>query len=185
MACGQKSHTRGSSGASYELKLDTDGDALPDLAFHVLFASAGKEATAAVCRASGTAAQGTGPVGDAVIRDAPVSPAGEVHIAEAGGYTGSLPACGAIRVSRMSRASEMIFGSRATIPSPIETSSALSSRSRTKRLGPQARFARPEGLASQPTGRPALRMSNSELEPVQMAQSTTESSANLRPTLGP
>ncbi|MEO7230297.1 MAG: DUF4331 family protein, partial [Candidatus Limnocylindrales bacterium] len=45
--------------ASYELKLDTDGDALPDLAFHVLFASSGGEATAAVYRASGTAAQGT------------------------------------------------------------------------------------------------------------------------------
>lgn len=72
--------------ASYELKLDTDGDALPDLAFHVLFASSGGEATAAVYRANGTAAQGTGPVGDAVIRDARVSPAGEVHIAEAGGY---------------------------------------------------------------------------------------------------
>ena len=45
--------------ASYELKIDTDGDLEPDVAFHVLFAVAPDGvASAIVYRATGTAAPG-------------------------------------------------------------------------------------------------------------------------------
>lgn len=72
--------------ASYELKLDTDGDSLPDIAFHVLFASSGGESTATVYRATGRAAQGTGRVGEAIIRDARIARDGDAHIARGTGY---------------------------------------------------------------------------------------------------
>ena len=71
--------------ASYELKLDTDGDSLPDIAFHVLFASSGGESTATVYRATGGAALGTGRVGEAVIRDARIAPNGDARFARGNG----------------------------------------------------------------------------------------------------
>ena len=60
--------------ASYELKIDTNGDFEADIAFHVLFTTqADGQQMATLYRATGAAAQSTGPVGDVVIRDAPVS----------------------------------------------------------------------------------------------------------------
>jgi hypothetical protein len=67
--------------ASYEIKIDTDGDLEPDLAFHVLFAaSSGDDTLARVYRATGRAARGSGAVGDTLIADArvPVDGSGEV-----------------------------------------------------------------------------------------------------------
>lgn len=73
--------------ASYEIKIDTDGDLEADVAFHVLFAaSADRRGTATVYRAVGAAARGTGPVGDAVVIDAPVSTDGTGGIAGSGDY---------------------------------------------------------------------------------------------------
>lgn len=73
--------------ASYELKIDTDADLEPDVAFHVLFAaSPDGEARATVYRASGDSAHGTGAVGDVVIADAPVSPDGSSEPVNANGY---------------------------------------------------------------------------------------------------
>lgn len=73
--------------ASYEIKIDTDGDLEPDIAFHVLFAaSADGDATADVYRATGTAARGTGAIGERVVADARVSMDGASGFADSNGY---------------------------------------------------------------------------------------------------
>src|SRR5215210_6223190 len=60
--------------ASYELKIDTNADALPEIAFHVIFSPPdGTRQTATVYRATGDAAREAGPVGDVVVRNATVS----------------------------------------------------------------------------------------------------------------
>lgn len=59
--------------ASYEVKIDTDGDLEADVAFHFLFGvAADGEVTATAYRATGADAQGTGRVGVVVIRAARV-----------------------------------------------------------------------------------------------------------------
>jgi hypothetical protein len=72
--------------ASYELKIDTDGDAQADVAFGVVFSSASGRATATVYRSTESLAREGGPVGTVVIDAAPVSLDGEVHVTEANGY---------------------------------------------------------------------------------------------------
>ena len=73
--------------ASYELKIDTDGDFKADVAFHVLFDSKPDgEPTATVYRSTGRIARGTGPIGEVVIRRAPVSVGGEVKITTQEGF---------------------------------------------------------------------------------------------------
>ena len=73
--------------ASYELKIDTDGDLEADIAFHVLFSSpSGTVATATLYRATGETARGTGAVGEIVIADAPMSITASAPMAESGGY---------------------------------------------------------------------------------------------------
>lgn len=72
--------------ASYELKIDTDGDAEPDVAFHVIFSPSSGGATATLYRSTGSLAREGGPVGDVVISSAPVSLDGEIHVTEANGY---------------------------------------------------------------------------------------------------
>ena len=73
--------------ASYELKIDTDGDLEAEVAFHVLFASddLGQQ-TAKVYRASGAEARESGPIGEVIIHHAPVSVEPKLHITTAGGY---------------------------------------------------------------------------------------------------
>ncbi len=73
--------------ASYELKIDTDGDAEAEIAFHVAFATSGEGGqTATVYRATGEAAQAAGPAGEVIIHDAPVSFDREARITAEGGY---------------------------------------------------------------------------------------------------
>lgn len=73
--------------ASYELKIDTDGDLEADVAFHVLFASSPDGgATATVYRSTDAAARGTGPIGEVVISQAPVSVGDAAQIVAADGY---------------------------------------------------------------------------------------------------
>ena len=73
--------------ASYEIKIDTDGDLEPDVAFHVLFdALADGEARATVYRATGADARQTGAVGDAVIVAARISNDGSAGIADENDY---------------------------------------------------------------------------------------------------
>lgn len=73
--------------ASYELKIDTDGDLEAEVAFHVLFgASPDGEGTATVYRASDASARGTGAIGEAVIVGAPVSMDGSSGLVASNGY---------------------------------------------------------------------------------------------------
>jgi uncharacterized protein DUF4331 len=75
------------SEASYEIKIDTNADAVADIAFHILFSSAvGGQQKATVYRASGESAQSNGEVGEAIIRNAPVSFDSEVRITSVGEY---------------------------------------------------------------------------------------------------
>jgi Domain of unknown function (DUF4331) len=72
--------------ASYELKLDSDGDGQPDVAFHVLFDVSGPEATATVHRATGVEAGEAGRVGEVIVERAPVSMDAEARVTDAEGY---------------------------------------------------------------------------------------------------
>lgn len=60
--------------ASYEFKIDTNGDFEAEIAFHILFTTLENGGqTATVYRATDIVARGTGSVGEAIIQDAPVS----------------------------------------------------------------------------------------------------------------
>ena len=63
-----------STEAIYELKIDTDGDFVADIAYRVLFTSDKSRAqTATVRRVEGKQAAGTGDDGQTIIQGAPVS----------------------------------------------------------------------------------------------------------------
>jgi hypothetical protein len=74
-------------GALYEVKVDTDGDAVADLGCSVQFASSqdGKQ-TATVRRLQGARAAGVGDDGDVVVQGAPVSVGREALVTEAGDF---------------------------------------------------------------------------------------------------
>jgi hypothetical protein len=73
--------------AVYELKIDTDGDAVADIAYRVRFTSDKNGAqTATLRRVEGGQAAGTGDDGQTIIKGAPVSTAGEAHVTAAGDY---------------------------------------------------------------------------------------------------
>lgn len=74
--------------ASYELKIDTDGDFEAEIAFHVLFTTLenGQQQTATLYRATDDAARGAGPVGEVILQDAPVSFSQEAQITNQGPY---------------------------------------------------------------------------------------------------
>ncbi|HEV2006682.1 MAG TPA: DUF4331 family protein [Candidatus Limnocylindrales bacterium] len=72
--------------ASYEIKIDTDGDLEADVAFHFLFASSAGGATANVYRATEAAARATGSVGEPIIVGARVSMDGPGEFAASGDY---------------------------------------------------------------------------------------------------
>jgi Domain of unknown function (DUF4331) len=75
------------SGALYELKIDTDGDAIADIAYRVRFSSAdGGTQLATVLRAVGAEAAGTGEGGQVVIEHAPVSTGSTPLVTEAGDH---------------------------------------------------------------------------------------------------
>jgi len=73
--------------ASYEIKIDSDGDLEADISLHVVFAvEADGSASATLYRATGAAARDSGRVGEVVISDAPVSVGETALIAESHGY---------------------------------------------------------------------------------------------------
>src|SRR6266576_2989887 len=73
--------------ALYELKIDTNGDAVADIAYRVRFSSsAGGPQTATVRRVEGVQAAETGDSGDVIIEAAPVSTGRDARVTEAGGY---------------------------------------------------------------------------------------------------
>jgi hypothetical protein len=73
--------------ASYELKIDTNGDAVADIAYRVRFSSTADGAqTATLRRVEGADAAGTGGGGEVIFDAAPVSTGRDARVAEAGGY---------------------------------------------------------------------------------------------------
>ncbi|MCW3096555.1 MAG: hypothetical protein JWL77_2173 [Chthonomonadaceae bacterium] len=73
--------------ALYELKIDTDGDAIADIAFRVRFSPSGGGAqTATLRRVAGAMASGTDDSGQVIIEGAPVSTGREAQVTQAGDY---------------------------------------------------------------------------------------------------
>lgn len=75
------------SEAIYELRIDTDGDAVANVAYRVRFAPSGNGTTTAVVRrVEGADAAGSGNSGEVIIADAPVSIGQDARVVEAGEY---------------------------------------------------------------------------------------------------
>jgi hypothetical protein len=73
--------------AVYEFKIDTDGDAVADIAYRVRFSPFARAAQSATLRrVEGPQALGTGDEGRIIIEEAPVSMDREPHVTEAGGH---------------------------------------------------------------------------------------------------
>ena len=73
--------------AVYELKIDTDGDCVADIAYRVRFTSDKSGAqTATLCRVEGEEAAGTGDGGEIILEGAPVSTMREALVTDAGEY---------------------------------------------------------------------------------------------------
>jgi hypothetical protein len=71
----------------YEIRVDTNGDVVADIAFRFRFARDDEGGmTAAVRRAEGPAAVGMGDGGEIIVEGAPVSMGPEVRVTEAGAY---------------------------------------------------------------------------------------------------
>jgi hypothetical protein len=74
-------------GALYEIKIDTNGDAIPDICYSVQFASAeDKQQTATVRRIQGARAAGFGDDGEVVVQGARVSVGREALVTEVGDF---------------------------------------------------------------------------------------------------
>jgi hypothetical protein len=73
--------------ALYEIKIDTDGDAVADIAYQVRFASSGGGAqTATLRRLEGAQVAGTGEGGQVLVEGAPVSMGREAQVTQASDY---------------------------------------------------------------------------------------------------
>ena len=73
--------------AVYELRIDTNGDAVADIAYRVRFTSdKGGVQTATLRRVEGAQAAGTGDDGQVIVEGAPVSTGPETRVTEAGDY---------------------------------------------------------------------------------------------------
>jgi Domain of unknown function (DUF4331) len=73
--------------ALYELKVDTNGDLVAEIAYRVQFSSGGDGAvTATVRRVEGPEAVGMGESGEVIVQGAPVSTGSEAHVTEGGDY---------------------------------------------------------------------------------------------------
>ena len=73
--------------ALYELKIDTDGDAVADIAYRVRFSSSEDESqTATLRRVEGAQAAGTSDDGQVIVEAAAVSTGRNARVTEAGGY---------------------------------------------------------------------------------------------------
>jgi hypothetical protein len=70
----------------YELKIDTNGDAVADIAYRVCFPNSGGEQTATLRRADGAQAAANGDGGLTIVEGAPVSTGQVARITEGGDY---------------------------------------------------------------------------------------------------
>jgi Domain of unknown function (DUF4331) len=73
--------------ALYEIRIDTNGDAIADIAYQIRFASAGGGAqTATLRRLEGGQAAGMGEAGQIIVEKAPVSTGRQAQVTQAGDY---------------------------------------------------------------------------------------------------
>ena len=72
--------------AVYELKVDTNGDGVADVAFRTRFSAANDAQSATVRRIEGADAAGQGDGGDVVVQDAPVSSGSDARVTDDGEY---------------------------------------------------------------------------------------------------
>ncbi|HEX8816888.1 MAG TPA: DUF4331 family protein [Terriglobales bacterium] len=73
--------------AIYELKIDTNGDSVADIAYRIMFsASQGGGQTATLRRVEGAEAAGTGDEGPTIVEEAPVSVGPDALVTDAGDY---------------------------------------------------------------------------------------------------
>ena len=73
--------------ALYEIKVDTNGDTVADIAYRVRFSSAASgPQTATVRRVEGAGAVGVGEDGTVIVENAPVSTGRDARVTQAGGY---------------------------------------------------------------------------------------------------
>jgi hypothetical protein len=72
--------------AIYELKVDTNGDGVADVAFRTRFSTTGGAQSATVRRVEGADAAGAGEGGEILVEDAPVSMGSEARVTETGDY---------------------------------------------------------------------------------------------------
>jgi hypothetical protein len=73
--------------ALYEIKIDTNGDAVPDIAYRINFSRVpGGVQTASLFRVEGAEAAGTAGGGQAIVENAPVCLGREIEVAESGAY---------------------------------------------------------------------------------------------------
>jgi hypothetical protein len=72
--------------AIYELKIDSDGDYVADVAFRVRFSASNGAQSATVRRVEGEDAAGVGEDGEVVVEGAPVSMGPEARLTEGGAY---------------------------------------------------------------------------------------------------
>jgi Domain of unknown function (DUF4331) len=143
------------SEALYELKIDTDGDAVADIAYRVRFSSEGGAQTATVRRAEGAQAAGTGDGGQVIVEGAPVSTGREARMTAAASIASSR-AGAAIRSSSTGGASFLTTcSSPATITSPTRTCAASCWRYPTL---PWAQSRWPVAPHASPGGRPGRRL---------------------------
>src|SRR5258708_2561557 len=70
----------------YEFKIDTNGDALADIAYRVRFSSSGGTQTATLRRVVGAQAAGTSDSGEILVEGAPVSTGMEAQVTKAGNH---------------------------------------------------------------------------------------------------
>jgi hypothetical protein len=72
----------------YEIKIDTDGDAVADITYQMRFitSSGGGSQTATLRRLQGAPAAGTGEGGEVIVEGAPVSMGREAQVTQAGDY---------------------------------------------------------------------------------------------------
>src|SRR6266849_4101631 len=76
-----------STEALYELKIDTDGDAVADIAYRLRSSSSeGGAQTATLRRVEGSQAAGAAEGGQVIVEGAPVSTGREVQVTHAGDY---------------------------------------------------------------------------------------------------
>ena len=74
-------------GALYEIKIDTDGNAIADISYSVQFSSSGDgKQTGTIRRIQGVRAVGVGDEGEVIVREAPVSAGREALVTKAGDY---------------------------------------------------------------------------------------------------